>query len=61
MSDAKLKEADVEAAAEALGIKLKQGNGATIASMIAEIRQSVYRKASALAQDAPPSVFFDAR
>ena len=40
---------------------LKSGNSETIASMLAGIRETVYRKASALKQDAPLSLYFDAR
>ena len=61
MGSPKTKAEDVEAAAKWLEIKLKPGNSATIASMLSEIRRSVYVKASALAQDAPLSVYFDAR
>ena len=61
MSIPKIKAEDVEAAARSLDIKLASGHSATIASMLSEIRQNVYAKASALAQDAPLSDYFDAR
>jgi hypothetical protein len=61
MGSPKMKAEDVEAAAKWLDIKLKPGNSVTIASMLLEIRRSVYVKASSLAQDAPLSVYFDAR
>jgi hypothetical protein len=61
MSDQKAKSEDIEAAAKSLGIELAPGHSATIAAMLSEIRQSVYAKALALAQDAPLSVYFDAR
>jgi hypothetical protein len=61
MSTSKRKAEDVKALAKSVGISLKSGNGETIASMLSEIRQSVYTKASTLAQDAPLSVFFNAR
>ena len=61
MSAQILKSEDVEALAKSLGVNLKAGNSAVIASMLWEIRQNVYRKASVLVQDAPLSVFFDAR
>jgi hypothetical protein len=56
-----MKAEDVEALAELLGISLKPGNSGTIASMLSEIRQNVYRKGAALRQDAPLSLYFDAR
>jgi hypothetical protein len=52
---------DVEKMGRSLGLALKPGNSETIASMLAEIRKGVYRKASALKQDAPLSLYFDAR
>lgn len=52
---------EVEQLAKLLGLKLKPGNGKLIGPMLAGIRASVYRKASALEQDSPSSVFFDAR
>ena len=61
MGITKLKESDVESVAEALGLKLKPGSSATIASMVSDIRSNVYEKASSLQQDAPLSIFFDAR
>lgn len=61
MSTSKIRTEDVETAAESLDIKLAPGHSAKIASMLREIRQNVYAKASALAQDAPLSVYFDAR
>jgi hypothetical protein len=61
MDARELKAEDVEAAAESLGIKLKAGNSAIIAPMISEIRRNVFAKASLLEQDAPLSVYFDAR
>jgi hypothetical protein len=56
-----MKAEDVEALAKSLGISLKSGNSESIATMLSEIRQNVYRKGSALGQDAPISVYFDAR
>jgi hypothetical protein len=61
MSIPKIKAEDVEAAARSLDIKLASGHSATIASMLSEIRQNVYERASALPQDAPLAVYFDAR
>jgi hypothetical protein len=57
----RMKAEDVETLAKSLDLNLKSGNSETIASMLSEIRQKVYRKASALKQDAPLSVYFDAR
>lgn len=61
MSTRKIKTEDIESAAESLGIKLAPGHSETIASMVSEIRQSVHARASQLPQDAPLSVYFDAR
>jgi hypothetical protein len=61
MSTSKIEADVVEAMASSLGIKLLTGHSATIASMLSEIRQSVYAKASKLPQDAPLSIYFDAR
>ena len=57
----RMKAEDVEKLAKSLDLNLKSGNSETIASMLSEIRQKVYRKASALKQDAPLPVYFDAR
>jgi hypothetical protein len=57
----RMKAEDVETLAKSLDLNLKSGDSETIASMLSEIRQNVYRKASALKQDAPLSVYFDAR
>jgi hypothetical protein len=61
MSTPKMRTEDVQALAKAVGIELKPENSETIASMLSEVRQSVYAKAAALPQDAPLSVYFDAR
>jgi hypothetical protein len=52
---------DVEQLARLLDLQLKQNDKELIASMLTGIRGKVYRKASALAQDVPLSIFFDAR
>jgi hypothetical protein len=52
---------DVERLAKSLGLALRPGNDAAIASMLAAISQSVFRMASALKQDAPLAVYFDTR
>jgi hypothetical protein len=56
-----MKAEDVERLAKSFELSLTPGNSETIASMLSEIRESVYRKASALKQDAPLSLYFDAR
>jgi hypothetical protein len=56
-----MKAEDVEKLAKSLRLNLKSGNSETIAPMLAGIRETVYRKASALEQDAPLSLYFDAR
>ena len=61
MNAPKMKAEDLEAQARSIGVNLKPGNGEIIASMLSEMRQSVYRKGAALAQDAPLSLYFDAR
>jgi hypothetical protein len=61
MGSPKMKAEDAEAAAEWLEISLKPGDSATIASMVAEIRRSVYVKVSSLAEGLPLAVYFDAR
>ena len=61
MANTKIGPDDVERVAKLLDLKLKQGNSELIASMLTDIRANVYRKASALKQDAPLSVFFEAR
>jgi hypothetical protein len=61
MSATKINAEDIEAAGKSLGIELLPGHSAQIATMLSEIRQNVYIKASALPQDAPLAVYFDAR
>jgi hypothetical protein len=61
MAGPQMKAEDVEKMAKALGIRLTPGNSETIASLLSATRQSVYRKATALPQDAPLAVYFDAR
>jgi hypothetical protein len=57
----KMKAGEIEALAETLGIGLKPGNSEIIATMLSEIRQNVYRTGSALRQDTPLALYFDAR
>lgn len=52
---------DIERLGKSRGLDLKPENREPIASMLAAIGQSVYRNASALKQDAPLSLHFDAR
>jgi hypothetical protein len=61
MSEDLMQSEDVERLAELLELRLKPGNSQTIASLLTEVRQNVSRQASALKQDAPLSIFFDAR
>jgi|HubBroStandDraft_6_1064221.scaffolds.fasta_scaffold4727669_1 hypothetical protein len=61
MAKTEIEPNDVERLAKFLDLKLKQGNSHTIASMLTDIRANVYRKASALEQEAPLAVFFEAR
>ena len=61
MAGSQIEAQDIEKLGNALGLTLKPGNSETIASMLTEIRRSVYLKASALKQDAPLSLYFDAR
>jgi hypothetical protein len=60
MAGPQMKAEDVENLAKSFDLSLKPGNSESIASMLSEMRQSVYRKASSLKQDAPLSVYFDA-
>jgi hypothetical protein len=52
---------DVEQLARFLELTLKRGHSELIASTLTDIRTNVHRKASALKQDAPLSIFFEAR
>jgi hypothetical protein len=52
---------DVERNAKLLGLRIAEGHSQPIASLLTEIRSSVSKKASALKQDAPLAVYFDAR
>lgn len=61
MTEKKIEPNDVEQLAKFLDLKLKQDDSQSIASMLTDIRASVYRKASALKQDAPLSIVFEAR
>jgi hypothetical protein len=61
MIGSQMKAEDVEKLGKSLGLSLKPGNSEMIVSMLVGIRESVYRQASALKQDAPLSLYFDAR
>jgi hypothetical protein len=61
VTEKKIEPNDVKQLAKFLDLKLKQDNSQAIASMLTDIRASVYLKASALKQDAPLSVVFEAR
>jgi hypothetical protein len=61
MSDMEMHPGDVERNAKLLGLRLAPGHNQSIASLVSEVRRNVAKKASALAQDAPLAVYFDAR
>ena len=61
MGDAEMQLDDVERNARLLGLRVAAGHSQSIASLLTEIRTNVLRKASALKQDAPLAVYFDAR
>jgi hypothetical protein len=61
MSDTEMHPGDVEPNAKLLGLRIAEGHSQPIASLLTEIRSSVSKKASALKQDAPLAVYFDAR
>ena len=61
MSDTEMHPGDVERSAKLLGLRIAAGHSQPIASLLIEIRSNVLKKASALKQDAPLAVYFDAR
>jgi hypothetical protein len=61
MRDTEMHPGDVERNAKLLGLRIAAGHSQPIASLLIEIRSSVLKKASALKQDAPLAVYFDAR
>jgi hypothetical protein len=61
MRDAEMRPDDVEQNAKLLGLRVAAGHSQSIALLLTEIRTNVLRKASALKQDAPLAVYFDAR
>jgi hypothetical protein len=61
MSNTEMQSEDVERNAKLLGLRLTAGHGQSVASLIGDIRNNVLKKASALKQDAPLAVYFDAR
>ena len=61
MSDMEMQPEDVERNAKLLGLRLAAGHSPSIASRLNEIGHNVSKKASALQQDAPLAVYFDAR
>lgn len=61
MRDAEMQPDDVERNARLLGLRVAAGHSQSIGSLLTEIRTNVLRKASALKQDAPLAVYFDAR
>jgi hypothetical protein len=61
VTEKKIEPNDVEQLAKLLDLELKQDDSHAIASMLTDIRAGVDRKVSALKQDAPLSVVFEAR
>jgi hypothetical protein len=61
MGDAEIHPGDVERSAKLLGLRIAAGHNQPIAALLTEIRNSVSTKASALKQDTPLAVYFDAR
>jgi hypothetical protein len=61
MSDTEMNPGDVERNAKLLGLRIAEGHSQPVLSLLTEIRSNVLRKASALKQDAPLAVYFDAR
>jgi hypothetical protein len=61
MRDTEMHPGDVERFAKLLGLHLAAGDSQPIAALLTEIRGNVLKKASALKQDAPLAVYFDAR
>lgn len=61
MSVKQMQAEDVERLAALVGLRLKSGNSEAIASLLVEVRQNVFQKTSSIKQDAPLSLFFDAR
>jgi hypothetical protein len=56
-----MKPDDVERNATLLGLRIAPEHSQSIVSLLTEIRDSVLKKASALKDDAPLAVYFDAR
>jgi hypothetical protein len=61
MSNTETQPEDVERNAKLLGLQLAAGHSESVASLLTQIRGSVTKRASALKQDAPLAVYFDAR
>ena len=61
MGDTEIHPGDVERNAKLLGLRIAAGHSQPIAALLTEIRSNVLKKASALKQDAPLAVYFDAR
>ena len=61
MSNAEMRPGDVERNAKLLGLRISAGHSQPITALLTEIRSSVLKKTSALKQDAPLAVYFDAR
>jgi hypothetical protein len=61
MRNTEMQPDDVEQQAKLLGLHIAAGHSQSIASLLSQIRSSVFKKASALKHDAPLAVYFDAR
>jgi hypothetical protein len=61
MSSAEMRPDDVERDAKLLGLRLAAGHSQSIVSLLTEIRGNIAKKATALKQDAPLAIYFDAR
>jgi hypothetical protein len=61
MRDTEMQHDDVERNAKLLGLRMAAGHSQSIASLLSQIRSGVSKKTSALKQDAPLAVYFDAR
>jgi hypothetical protein len=61
MSKTEMQSDDVERNATLLGLRIAPEHSQAIVSLLTEIRNNVLKKASALKDDAPLAVYFDAR
>jgi hypothetical protein len=61
MSKTEMQPDDVERNATLVGLRIAAGHGQSIVGLLTEIRSNVLKNASALKEDAPLAVYFDAR